>query len=132
MNSLGSNDTTVVNAAEAALQLGERARAASRVLMNAPDSMKSAALLAMADRIDSDRKALQQANDLDLEAARRNDLAAALVDRLTLSDKALDTMIAGLRQIAAMPDPVGIQSSSVIRPNGMRVGQMRVPLGVIG
>lgn len=132
MNTLGSDDTHVLNAADTALQLGERARAASRVLMNAPDSAKAAALLAMAERLQQDRQALQEANALDLEAARRNQLPAALVDRLTLSDKALDTMTAGLRQIAAMPDPVGTQSSSVIRPNGMRVGQMRVPLGVIG
>ncbi|HLU20690.1 MAG TPA: glutamate-5-semialdehyde dehydrogenase [Pusillimonas sp.] len=115
-----------------ALELGRRARAASRIIMNAPDSAKATALRAMAERLQSDKQQLQQANAKDLEAARRNQLPAALVDRLTLSDKALETMTAGLLQIAAMPDPVGVQSASVIRPNGMRVGQMRVPLGVIG
>ena len=133
MNSSGSNTQAIASAAGAsALELGQRARAASRVLMSAPDSAKSAALLAMAQRLQSNKQALQEANAKDLEAARRNNLAAALLDRLTLSDKALATMTAGLQQIAAVPDPVGTQSSSVLRPNGMRVGQMRVPLGVIG
>jgi len=134
MNSLGSADTQVIteSARDMALELGRRARAASRIIMSAPDSAKAAALRAMATRLQSDKQQLQEANAKDLEAARRNQLPAALVDRLTLSDKALETMTAGLLQIAAMPDPVGVQSASVVRPNGMRVGQMRVPLGVIG
>ncbi|MCB5362517.1 glutamate-5-semialdehyde dehydrogenase [Pusillimonas sp. CC-YST705] len=119
-------------AAEAALKLGRQARQASRILMSAPDALKSRALLAMADLIQENREALQAANAKDLEAARNNGLDSALVERLKLSDKALETMMAGLRQIAAMPDPVGSQSGSTLRPNGMRVGQMRVPLGVIG
>src|SRR5690606_16214392 len=114
------------------LELGKRARAASRVMLGAPDSAKAAALRAMAQRLQDSKQALQEANAKDLDAARHNNLPAALVDRLTLSDKALATMTAGLQQIAAMPDPVGIQGPSVVRPNGMRVGQMRVPLGVIG
>lgn len=118
--------------AEQALKLGRQARQASRVLMSAPDALKSRALLAMADLIQERRADLKAANAKDLEAARDNGLESALVDRLTLSDKSLDTMMAGLRQIAAMPDPVGSQSASTLRPNGMRVGQMRVPLGVIG
>ena len=134
MNSLGSHDTQTISASahEAALELGQRARAASRVMMSAPDSAKATALRAMAKRLQTDKHALQAANAKDLDAARNNNLSAALLDRLTLSDKALETMAAGLLQIAAMPDPVGVQSGSVVRPNGMRVGQMRVPLGVIG
>jgi len=100
--------------------------------MQAPDAQKSLALRCMAQQVQAQRLDLQAANAQDLEAARRSQLPAALVDRLTLSDKALDTMIAGLEQIAAMPDPVGSQSGSTLRPNGMRVAQMRVPLGVIG
>lgn len=130
MNTAAS--ATVRSAAEEALRLGQQARQASRILMSAPDALKSRALLAMAEHIQAQREALKAANAKDLDAARGNQLASALVDRLTLSDKALDTMIAGLRQIAAMPDPVGSQSASTVRPNGMRVGQMRVPLGVIG
>jgi len=134
MNSLGSNDTQAIEQAThaTALELGQRARAASRLMMSAPDSAKAAALRAMAEGLQHSKQALQEANAKDLEAARRNQLPAALVDRLTLSDKALATMGAGLLQIAAMPDPVGVQTTSVVRPNGMRVGQMRVPLGVIG
>jgi len=100
--------------------------------MQASDAQKSRALRCMAEQIQARREALKAANARDLEAARANQLAPALMDRLTLSDQALDTMIAGLRQIATMADPVGSQSVSVLRPNGMRVGQMRVPLGVIG
>lgn len=134
MNSLSSNDQKAVEQASsaAALELGQRARKASRLMMNAPDAAKSAALLAMAEHLQRDKQALQEANAKDLDAARRNNVAEALIDRLTLSDKALATMTAGLRQIAGMPDPVGSQTASSTRPNGMRVGQMRVPLGVIG
>jgi len=127
-----SSTASLSSIAEQAIHLGQRARMASRVLMQASDAQKSLALRCMAEQIQARREALKAANARDLEAARANQLAPALVDRLTLSDKALDTMIAGLQQIAAMADPVGSQSPSVLRPNGMRVGQMRVPLGVIG
>ncbi|MFA7624328.1 MAG: glutamate-5-semialdehyde dehydrogenase [Pusillimonas sp.] len=118
--------------ASAITELGRRARAASRELMVASDTEKSAALRSMADRLESERSALQAENARDLDAARQNNLEPALLDRLTLSDKAINIMATGLRQIAAMPDPVGSMTASTIRPNGMRVGQMRVPLGVIG
>jgi glutamate-5-semialdehyde dehydrogenase len=78
------------------------------------------------------RQQLQAENARDLAAAEKNGLEPALLDRLRLSDKAIDTMAAGLRQIAEMPDPVGSITASTVRPNGMRVAQMRVPLGVIG
>ena len=118
--------------ASAITELGRRARAASRELMVASDKTKSTALRSMADRLESERSTLQAENARDLEAARQNNLEPALLDRLTLSDKALSIMATGLRQIADMPDPVGSMTASNIRPNGMRVGQMRVPLGVIG
>lgn len=116
----------------AMLAYGERARAAARRMRSAPGQAKADALLAMASLIEEHSDALRQANALDLEAARHNGLAAAMLDRLTLSDKSLAVMTAGLRQIAAMPDPVGSLGPTTIRPNGMRVAQMRVPLGVIG
>ena len=118
--------------ASAITELGRRARVASRDLMVASDKAKSAALRSMADRLESERSVLQAENARDLDAARQNNLEPALLDRLTLSDKALGIMAAGLRQIADMPDPVGSMTASSLRPNGMRVGQMRVPLGVIG
>ncbi len=113
-------------------QLGLRAREASRLVARADDRAKAAALRAMAERLRARKDWLQAENAKDLETARRNGLAPAMVDRLTLSDKALDLMATGLEQIAAMPDPVGELTETRSRPNGMRIARMRVPLGVIG
>src|SRR5690606_23649531 len=79
-----------------------------------------------------DADALRAANRLDLDAARANGLEPALLDRLTLSDKAIATMAEGLEQIVALPDPIGEISNMKVRPTGIQIGQMRVPLGVIG
>lgn len=114
------------------LALGENARRASRVMMSASTNVKNQALQAMAVLLQENRAALKEANAKDLEEARNNGLEPALLDRLTLSDKAIDNMAEGLRQIAALPDPVGSTTAGTIRPNGMRIAQMRVPLGVIG
>lgn len=113
-------------------RLGQQAREASKSLMVASDHAKATALRAMAAQLEAQKDWLQAENAKDLEAARKNQLEPALLDRLTLSDKALQTMMTGLRQIASMPDPVGSQTATTTRPNGMRVSQMRVPLGVIG
>ena len=112
--------------------IGKQARAAARAMMRASDHDKSEALLAIADQIERQGPALKQANARDLEAAQARDLTPALLDRLRLSDKSLALMAQGARQIAAMPDPVGSSGATTVRPNGMRVSQMRVPLGVIG
>lgn len=114
------------------LRIGQQARTAAKTIRNASDAQKSKALLAMADLIEVNRAQLQAENAKDIEAAEKNGLEAALVDRLKLSDHALNTMATGLRQIAAMPDPVGSLGPTIKRPNGMDVAQMRVPLGVIG
>jgi len=114
------------------LTIGQRARQASRAMLRATGAQKAQALIAMADALGEQRQALQSANNLDLEAARARNIEPALLDRLTLSDRSIDVMIEGLRQIAAMPDPVGGLTASTVRPNGMQVAQMRVPLGVIG
>ncbi|WP_026639128.1 glutamate-5-semialdehyde dehydrogenase [Bordetella petrii] len=116
----------------AMLTLGENARRASRAMMRASGAAKNQALHAMADALGDSRAELKAANAQDVDAARAAGLEPALLDRLTLSDKSLDLMISGLRQIAALPDPVGTITASTLRPNGMRVAQMRVPLGVIG
>ena len=113
-------------------QIGRQARDASRVLMRASGAQKAQALLAMADALAQQRASLQSANAKDVAAARARQLEPALLDRLTLSERSIDVMIEGLRQIAAMPDPIGGLTSTTIRPNGMHVAQMRVPLGVIG
>jgi len=112
--------------------LGRQARAASRAMLRASGAAKNQALLTMARGLHEQRDALQAANARDVAAARARNLAAPLLDRLTLTDKSLAVMAEGLAQIAAMPDPVGSLGPAQVRPNGMRVAQMRVPLGVIG
>lgn len=114
------------------LQIGQQARIAAKTIRNAADGQKAKALLTMATLIETNKHTLQAENAKDIEAAENQGLEAALVDRLKLSDQALDTMALGLRQIAAMSDPVGSLGPTVKRPNGMDVAQMRVPLGVIG
>lgn len=117
---------------EKMLDMGVRARRASRVLMSTSDHDKSLALRHMAQALQDHGDTIQTANREDVEAARENGLEAAMLDRLTLSTRSLTLMAHGLNQIAAMADPVGSIGSSTLRPNGMRVAQMRVPLGVIG
>lgn len=127
---LGASATNTLNAD--IIALGRQARAAARLMRNASGQAKAQALRAMARLLETQKEALQAENAKDLIAAEKNGLEPALLDRLKLSDKALATMAAGLRQIADMPDPVGSLTASSTRPNGMRVAQMRVPLGVIG
>jgi glutamate-5-semialdehyde dehydrogenase len=114
------------------LQLGVQARSAARAMARADDKSKAAALRAMAAALRANKTWLQAENAKDLEAAHKNHIEAALIDRLILSDKALGLMATGLEQIAAMPDPVGELTATVARPNGMQIARMRVPIGVIG
>ncbi len=111
--------------------LGRRARAAANQLSGASTLAKNQALLAMAAAIDDKREWIKLENAKDLTAGRKQGLSGALLDRLELTDPRLDTMIEGLRQIAALPDPVGEISDLKYRPSGIQVGKMRVPLGVI-
>ncbi|MCA8009899.1 glutamate-5-semialdehyde dehydrogenase [Burkholderia cenocepacia] len=112
--------------------LGRRARHASRAMARASTAAKNAALDAVARAIERDAQALKDANARDVARAREKGLDAAFVDRLTLSDKALNTMVGGLRQVASLADPIGEIGNLKFRPSGIQVGQMRVPLGVIG
>ena len=114
------------------LAMGERARAAAVILRSAPDSQKSAALRAMARMIAERAPEIKAVNAKEVAAARENGLDNALLDRLSLSDRSLSNMTEGLTHIAAMADPVGSIGPSTLRPNGMRIAQMRVPLGVVG
>jgi glutamate-5-semialdehyde dehydrogenase len=113
-------------------QIGQDARAASRLLAAAGTADKSRALLAMADGLDRSRRALLAANVQDLDAACQSGLDQPLVDRLVLDESAIDRMIEGLLQVDKLPDPVGAVTDLVYRPTGIQVGRMRVPLGVIG
>ena len=112
--------------------MGERARDAAAAVARAGTAAKNHALEAIADAIDASAADLAAENARDLEAGRGNGLAAPLLDRLELTPARIAAMAAGLRQIAALPDPVGEVSDLNRRPSGLEVGRMRVPLGVIG
>jgi glutamate-5-semialdehyde dehydrogenase len=113
-------------------EVGERARAAARVLARAGTEAKNAALDAIATTLVRDAETILAANRLDVTAARAAGNDAAFVDRLTLKVSTIQAMADGVRQIAALPDPVGEISDLKYRPTGIQVGRMRVPLGVVG
>ena len=113
-------------------QLGADAKSASAILAQAEPAQKNAALLAIADEILANRETLVQANQKDLDQGRVDGLDAAMLDRLELSNSVIDGMVEGLRQVCALPDPVGEITDMDYRPSGIQVGKMRVPLGVIG
>jgi len=121
-----------MNIAEYMQDLGASARTASRVMAAASTEKKNRALLAMATAIDANRDALAKANAIDLERGAANGLDAAMLDRLELTPARIDGMIEGLRQVAALPDPVGDVSDMRYMPSGIQLGKMRVPLGVVG
>ncbi|MDX1594384.1 MAG: glutamate-5-semialdehyde dehydrogenase [Gammaproteobacteria bacterium] len=118
--------------AEYMQKVGRRARAAARETSRAETGAKNAALLATADTIEARSEALREANERDLAAGREAGLDAALLDRLELTPERIAGMAEGLRQVAALPDPVGEIEALNYRPSGIQVGRMRVPLGVIG
>ena len=112
--------------------LGQQARAASRAMALADTNAKNRALENIATAILLDSARLLAANAKDVAAAQADGLDAASIDRLTLTEKTIKGMAEGLRQIAALPDPIGEISDLKFRPSGIQVGKMRVPLGVIG
>ena len=112
--------------------VGKRAREASRIMARTDTATKNQALLKIADLIIESQDKLLEANALDLAAAKTNDLDAALLDRLELTPERIKSMADGLRQVAELPDPIGEISAMEERPSGIKVGRMRVPLGVIG
>jgi glutamate-5-semialdehyde dehydrogenase len=114
------------------VELARRAREASREVARLGTQAKNAWLLRAAERLEQDRADILAANRLDLEAARAKGLAPAMVKRLDLDGARWRDMLDGLRQVAALDDPVGEVTRTVVRPNGLRVGRMRIPLGVIG
>jgi len=111
--------------------VGRQARAAARVIARADTTTKNRALKDMAAAIERDAKRLLEANARDVEEAKKQKLDAAAIDRLTLTPKTIVAMADGLRQIAALPDPIGEISPLKKRPSGIRVGRMRVPIGVV-
>jgi glutamate-5-semialdehyde dehydrogenase len=112
--------------------LGQRARIAARELARANTGQKNAALFAIAAELERQRETIIHANQIDLAAGATKGLDAALLDRLELTPARIDAMITGVREIAALPDPIGAITDLNNRPSGIQVGRMRVPLGVIG
>ncbi len=113
-------------------QLGQQARGASRQLTVAPTKQKNDALLKIATALETNADTLKSENAKDLEQGKANGLESAMLDRLALTDKVIAGMAEGLRQIAALNDPIGEISDMNYLPSGIQVGKMRVPLGVVG
>ncbi len=113
-------------------EIGQRAKAAENVLRTLPTGRKNKALEAAAEALLAQKDMLLAANAKDIEAAKANQIASGLVDRLLLTEDRIGQMAEGLRQIAGLDDPVGEVLSMRQRPNGLQIGQKRVPLGVIG
>ncbi len=126
MNAIDNEIRTIMSA------IGERARAASRVLAYAPTEAKNVALTAAADAIVAQTAAIIAANADDIVAAKERGISSAFLDRLTVDEKRLAGVAQGLRDIAALPDPVGDVTANWQRPNGLDISRVRTPLGVIG
>lgn len=114
------------------LEMAKTARAAAGELSRCPTDKKNAALLKIADQLAADAERIKAENARDVSAAKENGLSAAMIDRLTVTDSTIASMAQGLREIVQLTDPVGTASETWIRPNGLEVSRMRIPLGVIG
>lgn len=108
------------------------AKKAARKLAFESTTRKNNVLLRMAEALQEKKEFIQAENEKDLIAGRNKNLSAAMLDRLALPDKVIDSMIIGLHEVVALPDPVGEVDEMIRRPNGLMVGRMRIPLGVIG
>ncbi len=113
-------------------ELAKNARAAARITAALSAGQKNRALFAIAGRLESSKAQIQAENKKDTDAAAKAGLSAAMIDRLTITDKVLTGMADGLRYVAGLNDPVGTLEDSAIRPNGLEMARMRIPLGVIG
>ena len=112
--------------------VGKEARAASRALAAANTGDKNAALMAIHEVLKNAKQDILAANKVDMDDGQKNDLDAALLDRLELNDARFDGMLQGLKDVAALPDPIGEVTDMTYRPSGIHLGKMRVPLGVVG
>ncbi|MBT3172938.1 MAG: gamma-glutamyl-phosphate reductase, partial [Rhodospirillaceae bacterium] len=113
-------------------ELGANARAAAHVLAVTPAVQKRRAIKAAADALEAARETIVAANEKDMAQARAANLNAAMLDRLALDTARIDGMIQGLREVAALDDPVGRILDERTRPNGLRIQRVSVPVGVIG
>ena len=120
-----------MNVHDTILEMATKARAAAAGLAKKTTDEKNAALLAMADSLEKNREAIVAANGVDIARAKETGLAAAMVDRLTLTPARFEAMVAGVRHVATLPDPVGETIWTRERPSGIKIRKVRVPLGVI-
>lgn len=114
------------------LKCAKAAQQASRVMAILSSKIKNELLVKMAEGLTNAHRELQQENAVDLQRAQENGLTEAMIDRLRLTPERITAMADGLREVAALPDPVGEVTGMWLRPNGIRVGRQRIPLGVIG
>lgn len=114
------------------LEMAQAAKAASIQMARCPSAKKNEVLLKIAEQLEAEAAFIQSENQKDLEHAREIGLSDAMIDRLTVKDATIQSMAAGLREVAALDDPVGAITQSYSRPNGLEVSRMRIPLGVIG
>jgi glutamate-5-semialdehyde dehydrogenase len=120
-----------MNLREQMTQLARQAKAASRQLARLSTAQKNGCLLAMAAALKQSREAIQEANACDMEAAAKSGLSSAMLDRLKLDDTRIASMAKGLREVAALPDPVGRVLDDRTRPNGLRLQKISTPIGVV-
>ena len=113
-------------------QVGKQARAASRALAAANTGDKNSALMAIHDVLVDAKQDILSANKIDMDNGQKNDLDAALLDRLELNDDRFEGMLQGLKDVSTLPDPIGEVTDMTYRPSGIHLGKMRVPLGVVG
>ena len=114
------------------VEVGKKAKAASVELAKLPTEAKNKALTAMADALEKNATEIVKANQKDVEAAEARKVKAALIDRLLLNKSRIGKMAQCLREVAELPDPIGQIVKTWTRPNGLIIGQLRVPLGVVG
>ena len=117
---------------ETILEIAASAKAAAGELARCSTDKKNAALLKIAEQLEADTERIKAENAKDVAAAKKNGLSAAMIDRLTVTDATISDMAMGLRDVVKLTDPVGTTSATWIRPNGLEVCRMRIPLGVIG
>lgn len=114
------------------VDMAKKAKSAARIMAKADTNIKNAALLKIAEFLEAEKNEIQAANQKDLAAGREKGLTQAMLDRLAVTDKVIASMIQGLMEVAALEDPVGSVTKAYVRPNGLQVSKVRVPLGVIG
>jgi len=114
------------------VEMAKAARAASVEMARCPSDKKNEALIRLSDNIEKEASYIREENEKDLLRAREMGLSNAMIDRLTVKDSTIKSMADGLREVVRIPDPVGSMSNTWLRPNGLEVSRMRIPLGVIG